>query len=362
MILYFSIFNEDILNSDSVSKHFFDRNGIPLRTLLSEDEKYSQKCSLSDVSPHFLRAIVLVEDRNYYSHHGVFLSSMFRALFQNIKENKVKSGASTITMQLAKLLKKNRKRNILNKISEIFFAVKLEFHLDKSTILEEYLNRLPFGNLIYGVRSASEYYFNKKPKDLSLNQAIFLACIPKSPTLYNPLNHLKRLKKRGNIILNEFNKNNFISEDEYKRVLKEGIKFKMDKKNFIAPHLIELIKKDYLAGSKSKVYTTIDKNIQAETRGIILESLNRLKVYNVRSGAAVIINNKTNEVIAYIGSPDYFNDPNKGSVDYANSLRQPGSTLKPFIYAMALENGWTASTIIPDIKFPSRGGFFSIQP
>lgn len=357
MILYFSIFNKDILQTNLGSVQFFDRNGESLRTLLSADEKYSQKCNLSEISPHFLRAIILVEDRKFYSHHGVSISSVFRAIFQNIKENKVKSGASTISMQLAKLLKKNRKRTIFNKISETFFALKLELHLEKSRILEEYINRLPFGNLIYGIKSASLYYFKKKPKDLSLNQAIYLALIPKSPSFYNPINHIKRLKKRKNIILHEFKKSNFISKDEYTRLVNEGIKFNINKKDFIAPHFIELVLKKNQSNLKAKTITTIDKKIQLDIKGILSEYIIRLKPYNIKSAAAVVINKK-NEVIAYVGSPDYFNKKSSGSVDYAYSLRQPGSTLKPFIYALALENGWTASSIIPDVRFPSRGGFF----
>ncbi len=358
MVLYFSIFDRSILISNSNSTLYFDRNGIALRTILSEDEKYSQRSLLSEVSPHFLRSIILVEDRSFYSHHGVSISSVFRAMFQNIKENRIKSGASTITMQLAKLLKKNRKRNFLNKISESFFAIKLEIHLDKSIILEEYLNRLPFGNMIYGIKSAAHYYFKKKPEDLSLNQAIYLSLIPKSPTFYNPLNHLIRLKNRKNIILKEFRKNKFISEDEFLRVSNDGIKFNLNNKNFTAPHLIERIDKNKLVRLDTKIMTTIDKRLQLETKGIVLESLDRLKSYNVKSAAAIVIDNKSKEVIVYLGSPDYFNVKSNGFVDYADSLRQPGSTLKPFIYAMALENGWTCSTILPDVKFPARGGFF----
>lgn len=358
LVLYFSVFDKTILIANSDSTFFFDRNGVALRTILSKDEKYSQRSNLSEVSPHFLRSIILVEDRNFYSHYGVSISSVFRAMFQNIKENRIKSGASTITMQLAKLLKNNRKRTFVNKISESFFAIKLEIHLDKSIILEEYINRLPFGNMIYGIKSAAHYYFKKKPGDISLNQAIFLSLIPKSPTFYNPLNHLKRLKTRKSIILKEFRKNRFISEDEFLRVSNEGINFSFNKKSFAAAHLIERITKNKSIKLEIKTITTIDKRLQLDTKGIVQESLNRLKSYNVKSAAAIVIDNKKKEVLVYLGSPDYFNVKSNGFVDYADSLRQPGSTLKPFIYAMALENGWTCSTILPDVKFPARGGFF----
>lgn len=356
-IIYFSVFDKSILKSNSYSTLFFDRNGKILRTVLSDKERYTTKISLSGISPHFLRAIVLIEDKSFYSHHGVSINAIFRALFQNVKERKIKSGASTITMQLAKLLKNNISRNIFNKISETVYALKLEMHLDKSTILEEYINRLPFGNMIYGIESASKYYFKKKPKDLSLNQAIYLALIPKSPTLYNPIKHIKRLTQRKKIILNEFLKRKYISKNEYLRVSKEGIRFSIDKKSFIAPHLIERLQETNKFKT-SKIITTIDRNLQSEITGIIKEALRRLKPYKISSAACVIIDNKTHEVIVYIGSPDYFNKKNSGFVDYADSLRQPGSTLKPFIYALALENGRTPASIIPDIKFPARGGFF----
>ena len=131
-IIYFASFDRNILENDSYSTTFFDRNGTPLRTFFSEDEKYSEKCGLSEISPHFLRACVLIEDKRFYSHKGIVISSLFRALWQNIKGKRIVSGGSTITMQLAKLLYNHKKRHIGNKISEIFAALKFELHLSKT--------------------------------------------------------------------------------------------------------------------------------------------------------------------------------------------------------------------------------------
>ncbi len=358
-ITYFASFDGEIFNSSSDSTTFLDRNGIPLRTYFSEDEKYTERCTLSEVSPHFLRAIVLIEDKRFYSHKGVVPSSLFRALWQNVKGGRVVSGGSTISMQLAKLVYRHRSRSIFNKIAEILAALRFELHLSKAEILDQYINRLPFGNMIYGIKEASRYYFEKGPKDLSLNQAIYLALIPKSPSRYNPRKHLLTLKQRWQRILEIFKENNHISRDEYQRALNEGIEFAMKDYPFCAPHFIELVKdrcfKDKIP---ARLHTTLDYHIQKEMEGIMREHLVRLQPFNVKSAAAVIIDNQAHEVIAFMGSPDYFNDEISGYVNLATSFRQPGSTLKPIVYALALEKGCTPATILPDIRFPSKGGFF----
>ncbi len=360
--IYFASFNRSILKSESFSTTFFDRNGIPLRTYFSGDEKYSEKCSLSEVSPHFLRACILIEDKRFYSHKGVVLSSLFRALGQNLKSKAVVSGGSTITMQLAKLLYNHQERHIWNKISEIFAALKLEMHLSKPEILTEYINRLPFGNMIYGIKEASRFYFNKKPSGLSLNQAIYLALIPKSPSQYNPRKNAGLLKKRWQNILEIFRANNYISKDEYLRAKNEGIRFFMKDYPFAAPHFIESVKEKYPGGKiPHEVQTTLDYHIQRVMEGIIREHLVRLQRYNVQSAAAVVIDNRSREVIAFMGSPGYFDEKKSGFVNLATSFRQPGSTLKPFVYALALEQGYTPASILPDIKFPARGGFFPMN-
>ena len=360
-ITYFASFDREAFkkNAYSYSTTFYDRSGKPLRTFFSSDETYSQICRLSEISPHFLRAIVLIEDKKFYNHKGIVLSSLFRALWQNIKGSRIVSGGSTITMQVAKLVYNHKKRTIFNKISEIFSALKFELHLSKSEILEAYINLLPFGNMVYGVKEASGYYFGKDPSQLSLNQAIYLALIPKSPSRYNPGRHMPFLKKRWERILEIFKNKNHITPDEYQRARSEGIRFQMNRAPILAPHFIDLVKERY--GKKKipeQVHTTLDYQVQNELEGIIREHLVRLKPYNVNSAAAVIIDNRSHQVIGFMGSPDYFDVENSGYVNLAVSLRQPGSTLKPFVYGVALESGYTTASILPDIRFPTRGGFF----
>lgn len=361
MMLHLAWFNHSCLSDQEESLRFVDRRGELLGFHLVNQKRYSAHCELSQVSPHFIRAIVLVEDRGFYSHFGVNLSSLTRALFQNVQEGRVVSGGSTITMQLAKLLlNANRKRTIFRKLEEIIFALKLELHLPKSRILEEYINRLPFGNMIYGIGPASEFYFGKSPAHLSLSQAIELAVIPKAPTTYNPIKNKDQLKARRDRILDELHRQGFVSPHEYLRVTSEEVHFSIRNSLFIAPHFIELIKRRH--GSElsdhKKIYTTLDRHLQLQVRGIIREHLQRLRPYHVQSAAVVVIDNQSHEVLAYLGSPDYFDVENNGYVDYAMALRQPGSTLKPFVYGVALEAGYTPSSILPDIQFPARGGFF----
>lgn len=359
LVYYFASFDPAIFERPVYSTTFYDRDGKPLRTFFSSQQTYARPCRLSDVSPHFLRAIVLIEDKTFYDHKGVVLSSLFRAAGQNIRENKIVSGGSTITMQLAKLVYHHRERTVLNKIAEIFSAFRFEMHLSKPEILEHYVNRLPFGNMVYGVDEAARFYFGKSPSRLSLNQSIYLALIPKSPTRYNPARHKKHLKKRWKLILDIFKERNHITDDEYKRAQSEGVSFKMEQHPFLAPHFIELVKNRF-KGEKipGKVFTTLDYNIQKELEGIVREHLVRLEELNVKTAAAIILDNRTHEVVGFLGAPDYFDREKDGNVNLATSLRQPGSTLKPFVYGLALENGYTAASIIPDIKFPARGGFF----
>ncbi len=358
-IIYFSTFDPGMFKESTYSTTYYDRGGKPLRTFFSTEETYAQTCGLSEVSPHFLRAIVLVEDKKFYGHHGVVVTSLLRALWQNIKGRGVVSGGSTITMQLAKLAYHHQKRSIFNKISEIFSAVRFELHMTKAEILEAYINRLPFGNMVYGVKEASRYYFGKDPRQLSLNQAIYLAMIPKSPSLYNPGRHLKELKKRWQRILDMFRENNHITADEYRRARGEGVEFRMERTPILAPHFIDLVKERY--GDKKipeRVETTLDYGVQERLEGITREHLVRLRPYDVKSAAAVIIDNRAHQVIGFMGSPDYFDEERSGYVNLAMALRQPGSTLKPFVYGEALEQGYTPATILPDLRFPTRGGFF----
>jgi penicillin-binding protein 1C len=360
-ILYFSSFDASIFDRNGNSTTFYDRNGKPLRTYFSSVETYSRHSGLSEVSPHFMRAIVLIEDKRFYNHGGVEFSSLVRALWQNIKGKRVVSGGSTITMQLAKLVYSHRERTLLNKVSEIFSAWKFEMHLEKSAILEHYINRLPFGNMIYGIQQASQFYFGKEPAQLSLNQAIYLALIPKSPTRYNPGRHRRHLQKRWVTILDIFKQQGHISEDEYRRAKVEGetIRFRMKREPISAPHFIERVKDKLEAGTlPERVHTTLDYRLQKAVEGIVREHLVRLKDYRVGSAAVVVLDNRTHQVTAYMGSPDYLDRGNAGYVDLASALRQPGSTLKPFVYGLALEEGYRASSILPDIRFPTRGGFF----
>jgi penicillin-binding protein 1C len=301
-VIYFASFDPGIFKSNAYSTTFYDREGKPLRTFFSTEETYARPCRLSEVSPHFLRAIVLIEDKKFYNHKGVVLSSLFRALWQNIKGKRIVSGGSTITMQLAKLVYRHQKRTIFNKISEIFSALKFELHLSKVEILGAYINRLPFGNMIYGVKEAARFYFGKDPWQLSLNQAIYLALIPKSPSRYNPARHINVLKKRRETILDIFKQQNHITPDEYRRARSEGISFQMNRYPFLAPHFIDLIKENY--GNKKipgQVHTTLDNDIQQELEGITREHLVRLAPYNVKSAASVILDNHTHQVIGFYG-------------------------------------------------------------
>ena len=191
----FPIRTSDVARQRFNSVTFYDRHGRLLQEVLSESSTRSVHISIEQVSPYFLDAIIATEDKNFYRHGGVDHLAVVRALYKNFKSKQVVSGASTITLQLARLIHP-RQRTLLNKVKEAFFAYRMEAGMEKEAVLEEYINRLPMGGNLYGIESAAGTYFGIPSSDLTLAQATFLASIPNSPKRFNPYHHSKKIKKR----------------------------------------------------------------------------------------------------------------------------------------------------------------------
>lgn len=343
----FSVKKKDISKESFHSVKFYDRNGKLLQEVLSENSSRSIHTDLNKVSPYFIEAIIASEDKNFYHHSGIDYTAVIRAAWQNFKERRIVSGASTITLQLARMMRPG-KRTLIKKVKEAYFAYRLEAGLSKEEILESYINRIPMGGNLYGIEGASKVYFGISSSDLTLAQASFLASIPNSPTRLNPYNNLGDIKKRQRYVLEKMVEQKLIKKERIKRVLKEDISLRPQTASFLAPHFVFTLMKTLPKDVQNiKVYIDceLQKMVQEQTSRVV----KALEPFNVTNAAVILLDNATGEILAYVGSADFFNLKNEGEIDGVRTLRQPGSTLKPFLYLLAFEAGFTPSKIVSDI-------------
>ena len=338
-------------NSVSVT----DKNFLPLRNILSGKDGVMLPVSLEEVSPWLILSVLAAEDKRFFEHGGVDLKASARALWQNINAGKVVSGASTITQQLANAINP-KERTFKGKLKEAYAAAALERELSKEEILEAYFNTVNFGGNIYGVQAAALVYFDTDASSLSLSQAAFLAGLIKSPTQYNPLKNLKAGVKRRDEVLRRMLENGFINKELYALALEENIKISPQNKKFTAPHYGLFVAGKAPAGA-ALIQSTIDGKIQSYIGEILPGYVEALKKNNVTNAAAVVLDNKTGEVLALAGSADYFDERSSGQVNGALSLRQPGSALKPFVYGTAFEEGFLPSDKVEDEDKFFKGSF-----
>lgn len=327
-----------------------DRNGKLLRDILSKDYKTSSWVNLAEISPPMKEATILREDKRFYSHFGIDPISLGRAIFDNIKHRRIVSGGSTITMQVAKMALNLKNRNFFTKILEMIYALKLEIHLSKKEILEIYLNRTPYGNQNYGIEAAANFYFRKSCRQLSLGESCILASIPKSPLKLNPYRNPAAVLQEKNKILKSLLTRHFIDSLNYGCALKESLNIVPGSFNFETPHFVDYIVQKINGLGKNlpkRIITSLDLDLQHNLEPMLITTLKSLKGYNVNQGAVLVMDTKTGEVLAMVGSKDYF-DEEEGQVNGCIALRQPGSSIKPFLYALALESGIPASYVLPD--------------
>lgn len=340
--------------SAAASVQLFDRAGRPLRSFLSERETYSEPVSLSDISPWLVLAAVAAEDRRFYTHAGVDARAVLRALWQNLRGGGVVSGASTITQQLARAIEP-RPKTLWGKIREAWDALKLEREKSKEEILQDYFNALEFGNMTQGVQAAAKFYFGVPASALSLAQSALLAGLIQSPARLNPLKNPKGALLRRGRVLEAMRKNGFITAEQYDLAMKEPLGLSRGERPFSAPHFARRVYE--MAPDAARVYTTLDKDLQLYAERAVLNHLSKLKDNNVTNAAVVVLDNATGGVLAYVGSADFYDEAHSGQVDGAAALRQPGSSLKPFVYALALQNGLTAASVLQDEDTFFEGGF-----
>lgn len=305
---------------------------------------------LSDITNFTKNAIISIEDKNFYNHRGFDYPRILKAMIINIKSGKIKQGASTISQQYIKNLYLTFDKTWERKIEEAFLTLELETHYSKNEILEGYLNTIDFGGGNYGIKEASKYYFNKNPKELTKAEASILVGIPKSPNYYNPIFNYKNAKDRQYSVLKSMVNNRYISENEMKKIYNEKISFygKSDKvelssvyyyKDAVMDEMknIKQIPKTMLETDELNIYTNLDKNVQKKLEETIDTEMKSTSM----QVASIVVEPKTAKIVGLVGGKDY----SKSQFNRATkSKRQVGSTIKPFIYYSALENGFTPSS------------------
>lgn len=352
----------DLLDiSRIVSTRIVDAEGRLLHEYLSSELERLHWVDLSDVSPDFLRTIVFKEDRRFYNHPGVDPLAILRAAYSNFTEGRVVSGGSTISMQLARNLSGDRPRTLVNKLGEALLALRLERALTKEEILAQYVNRAPFGNLARGIERASQLYFHKPASNLSLAESAFLSVIPRSPTGLNPYRNVEEGISRGHSLLSRMARNNVITSEEMIMATAEPILIREKRSPFRAPHLNQYLAARDWGARPSSVVTTIDLNLQQEAETALEAELSLLKNHQVHNGAVVVMENASGRILAFVGSRDFSDDSIQGQNNGCTALRQPGSTLKPFTYALALDGDMSLSTTVADVEahFPAADGNYA---
>lgn len=328
-----------------------DKKGELINAYLTKDEKWRMKTELDEISPLLRKTIIAKEDKYFYSHPGVNPLAITRAFFKNIFRMKRTSGASTITMQVARALEPGP-RNIWSKIRESFRAFQLEWKYDKDEILQLYLNLVPYGGNIEGVKAASFLYFKKNPDHLSLAEITALSIIPNRPSTLVIGKNNELIVVERNRWLKKFADEKVFSNKEIEDALAEPLTATRGVVPHYVPHLAYKLKKQ----GSLLIKTTIDLNTQLKTEKIVEDYVRAQRLRNIKNAAVMIIDNKTHQVISYVGSSNFSDTTDGGQVNGANAVRQPGSTLKPLLYALCFDEGLlTPKTVITDVPVNYEG-------
>jgi 1A family penicillin-binding protein len=316
---------------------------------------------IEQISRYIKNATIAIEDKNFYQHHGIQPLSLLRAIMVDVLTLSRSQGGSTITQQVVKNSILTNNKDISRKLKEIVLAVKLEQIASKDEILSMYLNEIPYGGNIYGVEEASESFFGKKSSDVTLAEAAYLAALPKAPTFYSPYGQNRdKLEERKNLILREMLNNNFITQGEYDSAIAEKVSFVAKGDSSIkAPHFVFYVL-SYLANKYGeevintgglRVTTTLDYDLQSIGEKVAHDYALQNKInFNAENAAIVAIDPKTGGILTMVGSRDYFDKKIDGAFNVTLAKRQPGSTIKPFVYSEAFLKGYTPDTVLFDVK------------
>ena len=331
-----------------------DRNGELLRRVASPVSGPGRDAwvGLSDVRSHAVLALLASEDRRFFEHAGVDPVGIARALWLDLSAGGFAYGGSTITMQLMRMVHSpGAPRTLRNKIAEAILALRVERALGKREILEQYLNRAYFGRGAYGVEAAARTYFGKSAKGLSAGEATLLAVLPRAPGLYDPIRHLDRALARRDHVLGLLEARGLLAPDEAARVREERVSPRLVPPPDRAPHFCDFVLASLPAEVRARggaVRTTLDLRLQERLERAVAAHVRSLAGEGVAQAGMVVLDSRSGEVLAMIGSPDYAAE--SGQINISTRRRNPGSALKPFVYALALEDGASPATIADDVR------------
>ena len=341
----------------------YDRNGVLLYVKHTEGV-IRTVMPLSAISPHLVDATIALEDRLFYTHNGIDIRRIIAAAIADVTHQRVEQGASTITQQLVKRMLVGSDPSIERKVREAALALEIERRFSKNDILTLYLNQIFYGNEAYGAEAAAQTYFAKPAKDLDIAEAAMLAGIPNAPSQFDPYNPATaaNAKNRQELVLRDMLRDHYISQTEYDKAVKEVLKYKNGsiQKDLKAPWFVDYVlrqlSKQYgdavVAGGGLRVYTTLDYKLQQVAERAVSTNVNRadLRARNVNNGAAEVIDPATGQVLAMVGSANYYDQAIGGQYNVITDGqgRQPGSSFKIYVYATALANGYAPSNLILD--------------
>jgi len=331
--------------SQILTTRILDRNGNLLFRIYEDENRTI--VPLSQISQHMINATISIEDQSFYNHRGFSIRGISRAIWANISKDRLEGG-STITQQLVKNRLLDSEKTVQRKIRELILSILVEGTYSKEEILQMYLNQVSYGGSTYGVEEAAWRYFNKPAKELSLAESSLLAGLPAAPSVYTPFGSNPELSfRRQEEVLRRMVEDGFISIEEAYHAKQTKLEFRPDVIDIQAPHFVMYVKKllvekfgeDTLNKGGLEVRTSLDLNLQKQAQAIVTQEVDKVSHLRISNGAALITNPSTGEILAMVGSRNYFDFENDGQVNVTVRPRQPGSSIKPLVYALAFESG-----------------------
>jgi 1A family penicillin-binding protein len=364
-LLAFNLPSPDkIVRTQGFSTKILDRNGNTLYDVFSDQNR--TPVDLKDMPLYLRQATIAIEDKNFYKHSGIDPVGIARGFLRIFTVGRA-AGGSTLTQQLVKNVLLTNDRTIVRKVKEFVLAVQIERKYTKDQILQMYLNEAPYGGTAWGVEVASETYFGKKVGDLNLVESAILAGMPQSPSTYSPYSSRpKAYVLRSKDVLRRMREDGYITKDQEKQASDslDGVVFQPRGGEFKAPHFVQfvqnILEERYGVASVEQggltVTTTLDLELQETAQTIVSEEIAKVEKQHITNGAAVVLNPDTGEILSMVGSKDFSAEDYDGQVNVTTSLRQPGSSFKPFTYVTGFKEGYTASTLLMDVPTSFPGG------
>lgn len=365
--LLFYALTHDLPSPDALLAHassgttkILDRNGQLLYEIIDPRSGSRTRLTLADIPLACQQATIATEDADFYTNPGIDLRAIVRAALQNTQSGDIVSGGSTITQQLARLLllssAERSERTLTRKLREGILAMRITDRFSKDDILALYFNEIYYGNLAYGLEAAAQTYFGTSARNLDLAQCALLAGLPQMPAQYNPLINLDAARARQCIVLGLMVEQGYIAQTQADQAASEPLQFRSTQP-LIAPHFVAYVRQqleasigpEALSSGEWIITTTLDLDLQRAAEESVARHIAELREHDVSSAAVVVIDPRTGEILAMVGSADYDNASIDGAVNAAIALRQPGSAMKPVLYALAFERGWSPGDVVYDV-------------